>query len=560
MECNWELYSYLCLNLKLFNKFQAVGKRVAIFLILILLTGLLLLGYFLHQGRKHLITDPYVAIPAGASFVIETPDLQGFINSITSGKGILGELGKVKELADFNKSLKFLSDQVNKEGFKNIVNGSNAIMSFHSLERGNLKALLSMPLPPDVKMRHIKEILQQSGITSVNEIKVSRYTLLAVPYLVNERKDTVYLTIDSGLLLCSSSGELIKNSLNNAGEEKDIRSEPGFLRVLLASGKNEHKIFIVFANLPDLIKPFFGNDYQYFAEKISKLAGSGGGDIYINEDGLSLSGYAESMGTTEFLYKYRSVEPGTFHTDRVLPASTVLFETLILPSFIPRKNADSLVTAEAFSLAMALKEYTGEEITSAYIDIKDNPVSDNRIFIYELKNRIQAEQIFMEELGSENRDSNIILFQPDDQIRIPVYKTPFKGLISLLLPEFAGKADDSYVTFYDDFMITGSSYVTISRFLYDNLLNKTLENDMAYRDFENTLPSRAVYYFYCVPGRVTGYWSEYLSDDFNKALALNKNSINKIQSAGLLFAPSNGMIYNSISLMFKEETRTESTS
>ncbi len=536
-----------------------MGKRVALFLILILLTGLLLLGYFLQQGRNHLITDPYLAVPAGACFIIETPDLQGFINSITSGKGILGEVGKIKELEDFNRSLKFLSDQVNKEGFKNIVNGSNAIISFHAQERGKLKGLLSMPIPHDVKMRHIKEILHQSGITSVNEINISRNTLLEVPYIVSNRMDTVYLTIDSGLLLCSTSSEMIQNIIQ-PGEKKDIRSEPGFLRVLLASGKNEHKIFIVFANLHDVIKPIFGDNYKYLAEKISKLAGSGGGDIYFNEDGLSVSGYAESAGTTEFLYKYKSVEPGTFHTDRVLPASTVLFETLILPAFIPRKNADSLVTEEAYSLAKALKEYTGEEITSAYIDIKENPVSDNKIFIYELKNRIQAEQIFLEELGSEYPDSNIILFQPDEQIRIPVYRTPFKGLISLLLPEFAGKADDSYVTFYDDFMITGSSYLTISRFLYDNLLNKTLENDMTYRDFEKTLPSRGVYYFYCVPGRVTAYWSEFLRDDINKALVLNKSSINKIQSAGLLFAPSNGMIYNSISLMFKEEARSESTS
>ena len=107
-------------------------------------------------------------------------------------------------------------------------------------------------------------------------------------------------------------------------------------------------------------------------------------------------------------------------------------------------------------LLLRLKEYTGEEITRAYIDIKERPVSDNTLIIYELNNRVQAEQLFLEELGTENE---ILYFEPDDQIRIPVYKTPFKGLTRILMPGFAPEFDESYFAFYDNFMITGSSYV-----------------------------------------------------------------------------------------------------
>ena len=52
--------------------------------------------------------------------------------------------------------------------------------------------------------------------------------------------------------------------------------------------------------------------------------------------------------------------------------------------------------------------------------------------------------------------------------------------------------------------------------------------------------------------------SEFLSDKINKAIISNKNSINKIQAAGYQFAPSNGMIYNSLSVRFKDEAREES--
>ena len=178
------------------------------------------------------------------------------------------------------------------------------------------------------------------------------------------------------------------------------------------------------------------------------------------------------------------------------------------------------------------------------------------MIIYELNNRVQAEQLFLEEPGAKNE---ILYFEPDDQVKIPVYKTSFKGLIRVLLPGFAPDFNETYFTFYDNFMIAGNSYATISRLLYDNLLNKTLANDLTYRDFENTLPSRAGYFFFCIPSHITDYLAGFLNEDIINALKSNKNSLNKIQAAGYQFASSNGMIYNSLSIKFKEEAREEST-
>ena len=200
---------------------------------------------------------------------------------------------------------------------------------------------------------------------------------------------------------------------------------------------------------------------------------------------------------------------------RFLPSATVLFETLIVPSLSVHNVTDSTVSREATDLAKSIKPYTGEEITRAIIDIKGSAVSNNELIIYELTNRVQAEQLFLEQPGSKNE---ILNFQPDEQVKIPVYRTSFKGLIRVLLPGFAPDFNEEYFAFYDNFMIAGNSYETISRLLYDNLLNKTLANDLTYRDFENTLPSRAGYYFYCIPSRITDYLAGFLNDDIINAL------------------------------------------
>jgi len=522
----------------------------------LLISGLAIMGYFLQQGRKSLFTDPYKAISPSACIVIETVDIQSFMNSLTTGKGLFGEAGKVKEFDSFYRRVKYLTDQMNKAGVKKLLNNGTSIISFHPTKEGKLKPLLSMTIPGEIRYRQIKDMLRSLGIREVVESKLNGSSVLEIPFIVNSLKDTAYISLISGLMLFSSSEELIEEARAQIGMENDVRDLPGFSRVLLASGKNEDKIFVVFTNLPNLFKSVLAKGGQGLAEKVARLAGTAGGDIYINEDGLVLSGYTESVDSTEFLYRYKFLPPREFHTYKILPSSTVLFETLVLPSESLSNKFDSTVSRKVVELAVKLKEYAGEEITRAYIDIKDRPVSDNTLIIYELINRVQAEQLFLEELGKENE---IFYFEPDDQIKIPVYKTSFKGLSGLLLSGFAREFDDSYFAFYDNFIITGSSFVTISRLLYDNLLNKTLANDLTYRDFESTLPSRAGYFFYCVPSRITDYLAGYLNDDIINVLKSNKNSLNKIQAAGYQLAASNGMIYNSLSIRYKEEAREEST-
>ncbi|MFA5818472.1 MAG: hypothetical protein WC854_04270 [Bacteroidales bacterium] len=533
-----------------------MGKRVTIILLALLVSGLAIMGYFFQQGRKNLFTDPYKAISPGACIIIETVDLQNFMNSLTTGKGLFGEAGKIKEFDSFNRKLKYLTDQLNKAGFKKLLDDGSSIISFHPTKEGKLQSLLSMTVPGEIRYRQIKEVLRSSGIKEVIESKLNGNLVLKIPFAVNSQKDTAYISLISGLMLCSSSKELLEEARVQMGREKDVRNLPGFSRVLLASGKNEDKIFVVFANLHRLFKSVLGKDVQGVATKITKLAGTAGGDIYINEDGLVLSGYIESPDSSEFLYRYKFIPPREFHTYKILPSSTVLFETLVLSAESPVSKSDSTVSQEAVGLAVKLKEYTGEEITRAYINIKERPVGDNTLIIYELSNRVQAEQLFLEELGTGNE---IFYFEPDDQTRIPVYKTPFKGLTGVLLPGFVPEFDESYFAFYDNFMITGNSYVTISKLLYDNLLNKTLANDLTYRDFESTLPSRAGYFFYCVPSHITDYLAGFLNEDIIKALKSNKNSISKLQAVGYQFASSNGMIYNSLSIRFKEVAREEST-
>jgi len=535
-----------------------VGKRFSFLLVLLLVAGLATMVYFLIQGRKDLLSDPYKAVPSDACFIIETVDLQSFINSVTSGSGIMGEMGKIKDLDRFNSKVKILADQVNNTGYQKIMNSNSAVISFHISPEGKVQPLLSIAVLSNARVNNLKEILRSSGIKTLEDLTMGGTRLIGIPYSIDNNKDTVYISLNSGLLVCSTSSGLMKASISHMAGANDIRRLPGFSKVMQASGKNDDKIFIIFSNLIPLLKKGLTEDY-FSTRNIAKLTEYAVADIYFNQNGLVLSGYTESTDSTQILYKYKSGTASAFETYKILPSTTMLFE-----SVIPLAGKSSIVPPQPLrtatvELAQKLKEYMGDEITRAYIDLKDGSGNTGSVIIYELTNRVYAEKIFLDYFGQKENKGTISYFNPDDQINIPVYQTVFKGLVSLLAPGFSIDFDDSYFTFYDNYLITGNSDIALSKVLYDNLLKKTLANDLIYREFESTLPSVSGYFFYCVPSQIIEYLSSFLSEDVISFMKSGKSSISKIQAAGYQFTPSNNMIYNSFSVLFKEEPREEST-
>lgn len=531
-------------------------RKLAIIIILVLTASLAVIGFFIHKDRKELSSDPYIAISKDAAIIIETTELQNLLNLITSGKGLFGELSKVKEFSSFRMKLEFLTEKLKQPGFKRIINDNKSLIALFPAQEGKITPLLSMTIPSGIGLRHLKGILNDSGIWQIAEKTSERKKIFLLPYSLDGSSDTLYLSVLQGLLLCSTSETVIERAIIQTENKSDIRSLTAFSRVLSASGRYQDKLFIVFKNLETIINPVFGNKFRHLTGSTIMLAGSAGGDIYLSENLLSLSGYTEFSSQDESLYKYKLVAPEPLETFKILPASTVLFETLIYSEKTYKIDRTGGYSESDLKLALDIYPYVVDgEVTKALLDIKDQPFNENQLLIYELKNRVQCEQILISSLNSK---SDIVYFQPDDQTRIPVYKTGKRELHSILAPGLAQDFEDLFYSFYENYMVAGNSYSTVARFLYDNLLRKTLVNDLSYREFEKTLPSRAGYYFYCVPGKIIDYLDGILSAEIIDGLKSNKGSLDKIQALGYQFASSNEMLYNSLSVSFKEEIREES--
>jgi hypothetical protein len=531
-----------------------LGRRIVIILLVLLVSGLVVIGFYFSERKEELSADLYKSITPKVLVVLETIDIQNFFNSVTTEKGLPGELFSIKNFEKFNIKLKYLADQFNKEWFRKISTEKKAVIAFY-YNNEKLQPVLSIPVPGNLRQRQVKELLKTAGIKNILEERSKRNSYIRIPYEISGQRDTLTILIKAGQLFCSESKQLINDALGQLEKSNDVRSVPGFSKVLLASGKNEDKLFVVFPNLMALFNKFLKNE-SGITGMISKLAGSAEADIYLNSNGLVISGYTESQDSTEILYRYKNILPRELHSYKILPSSTALFETFIVSDNADKNIADTSFSERAKVLAGKMKVYQGSEVTRALLDIKNMSVEDNSLIIYELKNSNMAEQIFLEESGGDIETFN---YQPDDQTKISIYKALYKGFPKILFSNLSSTSDEQYFAFFNNYLIAGYSVEAISKLLYDNILNRTLVNDISYRDFESTLAGSSGYYLYFVPVRIINFLSKYINDDILDSIGSNRGSLSKIQAAGYQLAASNNMLYNSFSVMFKDVIREESS-
>ena len=539
-------------------------KRGALFIVAILTIALTILSVVILRGRESVLTDPYKFVPEDACFIIESYNLAEFSNNLTSENGIFRELSSVKEISTFDSKLKAISRILNNNDFRPFFENSKVVVSFHLLNDAGLVPLLNMNLPQGTGRRQVREIIRKTiGDSLSSEINSGSgiFGLISRDYSDN---DTLFFSLADGMIRCSSSSLIIRSSYSQSVSETDIRDHPGISRLMEASGKGQNsKVFIIFRNLEPLLRKILSGRYITEPGITDKIADIAGADIFIDESGIVLSGYLETDDTTDIMYRNKSVTPGIYENHMILPSDVLLFETVLVQQ--GKKSADSAADGNNNDLMRKLvSQYITGEVTMAITENKGGGKENSYLFICRLINRDIAERLIIErtDLAYQSTGNGVSewvrQFQPDEQTSIAIYSTPFNNIIGGMMPGKRLPVKDTLVTFFDDYMVTSNSSSALTDFLYSNILNKTLGNDIAFREFERTMPSRAGYYFYCVPADVINWLSCYVSDSVSAVLRRNISELRKIQAVGYQFAASNKMIYNTLSVKYEENTRNDS--
>ena len=516
------------------------------------------LAYFLQQKKQAYIASPYGCIPLDAGVLIEAVDMPGLFESLAADNEMIEGMSEITELEEFTDGIMFIDSLTHLREYNLLVRGTPVLISIHLLGKNRLTPLFAFAAPPEVRDKHIRSMM--------DEVPGYRYTQKEyqgsnILELVKQStgESVLFISMVKGVIIISPSGILVEAGIRQIEQEKDIRDRKGFKAVAAAAGKNETKVYIMFDNVAKFISLLTGNSSESLASHIPQLASCLETDLYLKNTGFVMNGYIESRDTSQILYNYRFQEPGSYDIYRYIPASASLFEIMTTSSGrqLPDTNNETKYISDI------LKGQLTGEMARIYLSIEGQDSEMNRLMLFDLRGSNATEEAFAEEIGQYYRrkgvsvNGYIMKYRPDAETEYTIYKLPVENLGYELAGDFGSYLVTRYATFFDDVLVLSSAQGTLSKFIYDNILSRTLANDLSYREFESTLPSRAGYYFYCVPSRILPLLNGVVKEEIVKGLERNIESLRKLQSIGYQFVSSNDMIYNTLSVMYKPEVREE---
>lgn len=538
-------------------------KKGTIIFIVVLVGALAVLAYYLQQKREAFVASPYKTIPMDAGLILEAVNLPDLLEELATDNNIIAEMESVIPLHSFRDGIMTMDSIVHTKDLRGLFGSMPVLVSFHRMGRDRVEPFYALALPPEIKERHLREMIAANDMLSYGVKEYQGYRVFELETRHIE-SISLYLSYVKGVLIVSQSRILIESGIRQSEQVHDIRSQTGFSEVLSAAGKNDNKLFFIFNNFQKITALAGQGGASILASKVAELASCAETDIFLKSNSLIMSGYIESSDSIKILSRFMHHSPGSFDSYNVIPSNVAMFESLTGISDRQAATRSDLEGVTRYLSDIVRSQLEGE-VTKMYFDIHGEDMDRNRMIVYKLKGQNATEKAFREELDNyysrqgAGPAAYIIEYMPDDESSYIIYSLPDSKLPLALSGDFALNYSGSYATFFEGYLVLGESHGSLSKFIYDNILNRTLANDLSYREFESTLPSRSAYYFYAVPSKIMDVIPEILSDNIVEGFDKYINSLKKVQAVGIQLSPSNDMLYTTASLLIEPEIQEEAS-
>lgn len=382
-----------------------------------------------------------------------------------------------------------------------------------------------------VGKNRIVPVIYLNYISSYNDNEFEQFILgfLEKNAMMNERKyeaETIYdfsgrpgmipekfsLACVNGMCLISPVSMLVEESIRTIHGDTDLSDDEGLELIRETAGRFVHaNLYINYKKLPQLFYPVINESDWGDLGLFSRMASWGELDLDIKEDAVILNGMSRTReGEALFLGTFSEQDPVRMELQEVMPSGTPYFLHLgisdpsqfmeLLTVYMDDLGKGPEMAMEMDRLRAAygidplddLAKILGDEM--AWFTIEGEPADvANQVLAIETRSRSETEDMVLNwieqylQVHSFDMDSYLQIYQLDDQTSYRIYKLP-EHYFENLLP---GRLFNAYFTIYENYLLFGPSVETLSRVIYQNVLQKTLVSDPVYKEMSDYMANRS---------------------------------------------------------------------
>jgi hypothetical protein len=195
-------------------------------------------------------------------------------------------------------------------------------------------------------------------------------------------------------------------------------------------------------------------------------------------------------------------------------------------------------------------EIMDNEVTLGFDTGNTNGAPAGVFFLMRIKSKAQAEEKMkailtkIATVESKAVSSYTSDYKLDADLTYKIYHLPVRKLISKIFGNLYAALDEHYFVALDNYLVFSNSIESLKSLIYNYVLNKTLQNDLAYKEFKNNISPRSNLCFYCNLSKGQSVFSSYLSNTISQSWQIHLSVFQKIQVLGLQLYANNNMLYS----------------
>jgi hypothetical protein len=555
-------------------------RKILISTFIVLGIVILAMAYFFLQKRTIKAPNPLSAISQDVALVLYSNNTAGILDKFLFENIFWDEFSTTSQFKNFQSKLVFIDSVIKgDELVKEWLDHNDIHIALFPTKRNTSATLV---LIQTSSLRQIKQITQKiadlagkKARTSVRSVRGVKIT--DVDFLEKSGINSFSFAFSNGLLLLSEDQTLLENSIELMDTENSVLNNEVFKRVYATAGKNvDANLFINFNNLSSLVSYYISDNKISALNAFANFSDWGEVDLHIRNDGLLLSGFSFSKpADANYLNVFLNQEPIRMTIDRLIPSDAAAFIALGFSNteIFRRDYLDYLSfhnKLEAYNqkLGQMIQLYQ-TDVEAAFYELMDGEVAavfhesgragdkTNTYLVFSTKSRSMALSALNSIIRQDAKNKNISeadylkIYQVDNQTAFDIYEMPVNFIGELLFGDLFSGLETRYFTFIENYLVFGNSYESLTHFLRENVLNKTLQTDLAYRKFSELISNRNNAYFYLNVGGAKGILSSFLKGESRGMVTGDFETFRKIQAITLQFSSGRNMIYQNVYAGYK---------
>ena len=559
-------------------------KKPITWIIILAILLLVPLMYYLFSREEVSPADPVEAIPQDAVLILRGKDLVKEIKQRLDND-IWNELCNFPVIDNINRQLAYFDSLSNTNLFvRNFLREKQIVFSVHPTGKNRYELIWYLTVQDRNSEKQIIEFIQ-TNIKEYGQLTERKYEsrIIYETDLNNNQYKNFSFTISKGLLICSHSAILIEEAIRQLDLDNNLGNQAAFNSIATTAGKNVNaNFFINNKTLPGLLRGLVNDSYENRLIMAENLAIWSALDITVKNDALLLNGFS-SIDPDEnlFLNLFLDQTPQRLEIQKVIPVDFAAYIVLEMDNYqkfkeqydnyldingilkIRKQEIEKVNDDNGIDIERIFMDIIEQELALIITDIQDLSPEENVFFALRCKNQTFALETIKD-----------MVVQISDKKQIPFTQMVFEqNITSDFSQEFFiipvpdpkkyisgglfNEVNNNYCTFIDNYLIFGSSPIALSKYVYLNILQSTLDSDLDFNRLTDYLAAKSnIHIFVNIP-RSLGLIDEYLSTQAGTNLKKSKESLLKFKAFSYQLSVGNDLVYNNSFLKYSTEIKEQ---